>query len=135
MDDAAGALRKKSSVSDADFDRIAALQERLERSLREAAEIDVPLSRLDGTIRGTPHDSVIEGRAHEIGKRLGRTVQQRQMSELAAQQDATAKCPACGAPCDVTTTKRAVQSVDGMAELTESQGYCPGCRRAFFPAT
>lgn len=135
MDDAAVALPKKSSEIDNDFDQIAALRERFERSLREAAEIDLQLSRLDGTICGTPHYSVIEGRAHEIGKRLSRTVQQRQMSELAAQQGATAKCPACGTRCNVTATKRAVQSVDGMAELTESQGYCPGCRRAFFPTT
>ena len=77
MDDAAVALPKRSSVSDADFDRIAALQERLERSLREAAEIYVQLSRLDGTTCGTPHDSVIEGRAHEVGKWLSRIIQQR----------------------------------------------------------
>ncbi|MFO7906745.1 MAG: hypothetical protein ACQESR_31150 [Planctomycetota bacterium] len=114
----------------------ARLRQRLERSLREAAEIEVEveLSRVDGSIRGVPHYSVIEGRAHELGKQLSRTVRQRQMNELAADQASRAKCPTCGARCEVRPRKRALQSVDGQAEVTDSQGYCTGCRRSFFPA-
>ena len=134
MDDAAAGVTKKSLAVEKDGERIARLKERLERTLREAAEIEVELSRVDGTIRGVPHYSVIEGRAHELGKQLSRTVQQRQMNELAADQAATAKCPTCGARCPVDTTPRRLQSVDGATRVTESRGYCLGCRRAFFPS-
>jgi hypothetical protein len=135
MDDAAAGVVKESLAVEKDSERIARLRERLERTLREAAEIEVELSRADGTIRGVPHYSVIEGRAHELGKQLSRTVQQRQMNELAADQGATAKCPTCGARCPVDTTRRPLRSVDGAAQVTESRGYCLGCRRAFFPST
>jgi hypothetical protein len=134
MEGATGNGAEKSCAAEKDSERIARLQERLERSLREAAEIEVELSRADGSIRGVPHYSVIEGRAHELGKQLSRTIQQRQMNELAAAQSATAKCPTCGARCEVRVKKRPLQSVDGAAEVADAEGYCPGCRRAFFPA-
>lgn len=134
MDDAAVGLAEKSCANGRDSERVARLQERLERSLREAAEIEVELSRADGSIRGVPHYSVIEGRAHELGKRLSRTAQQRQMSELTASQAATTKCPTCGTRCEVRPQRRPLQSVDGTAEVTDSEGYCTGCRRSFFPA-
>lgn len=76
-------------------DRQAALEEKLERLLREAAEVEVELSRADGTIVGIPHYSVIESRAHELGRRLSRSVQQRQMGETAAAAARMAKCPTC----------------------------------------
>jgi hypothetical protein len=133
MDDAAVGGAKKSGADERDSERVARLRERLERSLREAAELEVELSRADGSIRGVPHYSVIEGRAHELGKQLSRAVQQRQMSELAAAQATTAKCPTCGTRCDVRPQKRPLQSVDGAAEVADAQGYCTGCRRSFFP--
>jgi DNA-directed RNA polymerase subunit RPC12/RpoP len=111
------------------------LKERLERLLREAAEVEVELSRADGTIKGVPHYSQIEGRAHELGKRLSRQVQQRQMSELAASQAETAKCPECGTLVRLQLRQRDVKSVDGDATLQELVGDCPRCRRSFFPAT
>jgi DNA repair exonuclease SbcCD ATPase subunit len=134
MDDAAAGVAKESLAVEQDSARIARLRERLERTLREAAKIEVELSRADGTIRGVPRYSVIEGRAHELGKQLSRTVQQQQMNELAAEQAATAKCPTCNARCPLETRRRPLQSVDGEAEVADSRGYCPGCRRAFFPA-
>ncbi len=134
MDDVAVGLAEKSFADRRDSQRMARLQERLERALREAAEIEVELSRVDGSIRGVPHYSVIEGRAHELGRQLSRTIQQRQMTELAAAQSTTAKCPTCGMRCDVAPQKRPLQSVDGAAEVTDLQAYCTGCRRSFFPA-
>lgn len=113
--------------------RAARLQERLERLLREAAEVEVELSRAEGAIRGVPHYSVIEGRAHALGRRLSRQCQQ-QMNELAATGDATAPCPACQTRCELTTDQRPVKTVDGDTELQELVGYCPCCRRSFFPA-
>jgi hypothetical protein len=105
----------------------------LEQLLREAAEVEVELSRADGSIRGVPHYSVIEGRAHALGKQLSREVQQRQMSELAASQTMTAKCPECGTRCRLESEAREVKSVDDGAVLQELAGCCPCCRRSFFP--
>jgi hypothetical protein len=53
------------------------LKERLDGLLREAAEVQLELSRADGSIQGIPHYSVIEGQAHELGRQLSREVQPR----------------------------------------------------------
>ncbi len=66
-----------------DFAVLLDLKEQLERLLHEAAEVEVELSRANGTIKIAPHHSLIEGCVRELGKRLSRQVQQRQMSELA----------------------------------------------------
>jgi DNA repair exonuclease SbcCD ATPase subunit len=118
-----------------DSERAAKLRDRLERLLQEAAAVEVELSRADGTIKGVPHYSVIEGRAHELGKELSRQVQQRQMNELAACQAPMAKCPACGTLCPLEPKWRRVSSVDGKTDLQELVGRCPCCRRDFFPST
>lgn len=118
-----------------DESRAARLRQRLDDLLREAANVEVELSRADGSIRGIPHYSVIEGRAHELGKQLSRQIQQQQMNELAAAHDETAKCPTCNTRCQLTPGKRPVKTVDGETELQELQGYCHRCRRSFFPAS
>src|SRR5215472_14842083 len=46
------------------------LKAKLDQLLREAAEVSVALDRVEGTIVGVPHYSVIEGRAHELGQQL-----------------------------------------------------------------
>lgn len=114
-------------------EREARLQEKLQRLLKEAAEVEVELSRQQGAIRGVPHYSVIEGRAHELGRRLSREVQSRQMGELMAGSSGKAKCPECGSRCQVQPHKRQVASIDGELEIQEAKGYCPTCRRDFFP--
>jgi DNA repair exonuclease SbcCD ATPase subunit len=134
MDGAAPRLSKKSSSATADSEKTIELKERLERLLREAADLEVELSRADGTIKGIPHYSVIEGRAHELGKQLSQRVQERQMNELVASQPTTGKCPGCGTRCELRSEKRDVKSVDGQTELQELAGYCDDCRRFFFPA-
>ncbi len=125
---------RKIPPAEADFERTSRLKERLDRLLREAAEVEVELSRTDGTIKGVPHYSLIEGRAHELGKQFSREVQQRQMSELAASQAETAKCPECGTLVQLHPRQRDVKSVDGDTTLQELVGDCPRCRRSFFPA-
>ncbi|MEI7903390.1 MAG: hypothetical protein WCK89_24385 [bacterium] len=130
--DAAGPENILSQATDSQ--RTDRLKARLEQLLREAAEVEVQLSRADGSIKGVPHYSVIEGRAHALGKQLSREVQQRQMSELAASQAMTAKCPECGTRCRLESEGREVKSVDGETVLQELTGYCPCCRRSFFPA-
>lgn len=111
-----------------------ALKQRLERLLREAAQVEVELSRADESIQGIPHYSVIEGRAHELGKQLSREVQRQQMNELAALHAPTAKCPACGTRCELQPDRRHVKTVDGQTDLQELRGHCPSCRRDFFPS-
>jgi hypothetical protein len=135
MDDTAVVARKKCCADSADSTRTARLKERLEKLLREAAEVEVELSRADGGIRGIPHYSVIEGRAHELGKKLSREVRRRRMNEPAACQAPVAKCPQCGTRCQLETKMRRLNSVDGHAPVQELVGYCAGCRRSFFPAT
>jgi hypothetical protein len=134
MDDAAAVSFVKSSLVTSDSEKTVKLKERLEGLLREAAAIDVELSRADGSIRGIPHYSVIEGRAHQLGMQLSREVQRRQMSELAASQALSAKCPTCKTICKLETCNRALKSVDGTTDVQELVGYCPGCRRSFFPS-
>lgn len=109
------------------------LRKKLQDLLRKAAEVSVALDRADGTIEGVPHYSVIEGRAHELGQQLSRQVQERQMAEIVAAQVPKASCPGCGRRCELTPKKRSVTSVDGAIELQELKGYCPSCRKAFFP--
>jgi uncharacterized protein with PIN domain len=116
-------------------DRQAALQEKLERLLFEAAEVEVELSRAEEAIVGIPHYSVIESRAHELGRRLSRQVQQRQMGETAAAAPRRAKCPECKTVCNLTEKKRSMTSIDGGFEMQELKGHCPVCRRDFFPSS
>jgi DNA repair exonuclease SbcCD ATPase subunit len=134
MDGAGAILIGKVSSEAADSARVKELRERLERLLNEAANVEVELSRADGTIQGVPHYSLIEGRAHELGRQLSREVQRRQMNELAASQSTTAKCPACGTRCPLRSQEREVQSIDGDTRFQELIGDCPRCRRSFFPA-
>lgn len=110
-----------------------ALKEKLNRLLKEGAEVSVALDRADGTIRGVPHYSVIEARAHELGRQLSRTIQVRQMGELVTGRMATAACPSCATRCQLKPKRRMVTSIDGPVEVQELEGHCPVCRRAFFP--
>ncbi len=112
----------------------ARLQKKLDDLLKEAAEVSVALDRANGTIRGVPHYSAIEARAHELGRQLSRQIQERQMAEIVACQAFKGSCPGCGRRCELTPRRRGVMSVDGVIELQELEGYCPSCRRSFFPA-
>lgn len=111
----------------------AGLRKKLDDLLREAAEISVALDHKDGTIKGVPHYSVIEERAHDLGQQLSRRIQERQMAEILAAQVTKGTCPACGRRRDLIPMKRAVTSVDGTVMLQELKGYCASCRKAFFP--
>jgi uncharacterized protein with PIN domain len=111
----------------------ATLKAKLDRLLREAAEASVALDRAEGTIVGVPHYTLIEARAHELGRKLSREVQARQMGEIGAQTAPYAKCPACGTRCETRSKPRRVTSVDGPFTMEEPVGHCPNCRRDFFP--
>lgn len=109
------------------------LRNKLDDLLREAAEVSVALDRANGTIRGVPHYSVIEARAHELGQQFSRQIQERQMGEIVAAQVSKGICPGCGRHWELIPTKRQVTSVDGVITLQELEGYCKSCRKAFFP--
>lgn len=115
-------------------ERTAALKRKLDQLIRETAEVDVELSRADGTIQGVPHYSVIEQRAHELGRQLSRELQQQQTGALAMVESQRAKCPTCGTVCELHRKRRWMTSIDGPFEAQEQEGYCPACRRAFFPS-
>lgn len=115
-------------------DRQKALAEKLSRLLQEVAEVEVELSREEGAVVGIPHYSVIESRAHELGRRLSRQVQQHQTGKMSAQAAPKAKCPACGATCELELAERPMTSIDGSLDISELKGHCPVCRRDFFPS-
>lgn len=112
----------------------ARLKEKFEKSMKETAAAAVALSRADGTIKGTPHYSVIEMHAHQLGKQLSREIQQQQMTEVAAGQTLRVKCPTCGAVCELTGRQHPVTSLDGPVNIAELKGHCRRCRRSFFPS-
>jgi hypothetical protein len=133
MDGAAAVVSEEVSQVPLRDAKTAQLMERLERLLQQAAEVEVELSRAEGTIGGVPHYSVIEGRAHALGRRLSQETQRRQMREVSASQPLIAKCPGCGTRCELQPFSRVVKSVDGSLESQELVGECPCCRRSFFP--
>jgi hypothetical protein len=110
-----------------------ALQKKLHQLLQEAAEVAVALDRADGTIVGIPHYSVIETRAHELGRELSRTVQAKHMGTMVASATRTTKCPECGTRCEFVPKQRNVTSMDGPLSFDEPMCLCPRCRRGFFP--
>ncbi len=111
----------------------AALQEKLDQLLQEAARVAVALDRANGTVVGIPHYSVIEARAHELGRQLSRTVQASHMGEMTSQTTRSVKCPGCGTRCEVVAKQRRSTSIDGPLAFDEPTSYCPQCRRGFFP--
>lgn len=115
-------------------DKLVALEKKLDDLLRQAAEVSVALDRARGVIKGVPHYSEIEQRAHQLGQQFSRQLQRLHMAEIAVCQPSEASCPQCGRRCALTTVKRTVKSIDGPVELQELKGYCGGCRRSFFPS-
>lgn len=110
-----------------------ALQEKLNQLLQEAARVAVALDRANGTIVGVPHYSLIEARAHELGRQLSRTVQAKHMGELASHATQSVQCPECGTRCEVVPKERRLTSIDGPLDFDEPVCHCPRCRRGFFP--
>ena len=110
------------------------LKEKLDRLLREAAEIEVQLAQADGTVQGVCHFSVIEARAHELGQQLGRAVQERQLQSWSFTEGQRMNCPTCGTCCELGVSERPIRSIDGSLTAREVKGYCPACRRDFFPS-
>ena len=43
-------------------------------------------------------------------------------------------CPRCGKLCSVASQERPLRAQGGVVSLREPKGYCPSCRRDFFPS-
>ena len=110
------------------------LSERLEKLVRETAEVASELQQYERGGRRGIHYSQIERAAHEVGRRLSCRIQERSVREVAAQAAPEAACPQCGARCRIETDKRTIASIDGPVEVLEPQASCDRCRRSFFPS-
>jgi hypothetical protein len=110
------------------------LTEKLERLLRETAEVASELERHQREDGQPVHYMQIELAAHEVSRRLSCRIQERSVGEVAAGAPLQAACPGCGERCCVETEKRTIHSIDGPVEVIEPQAHCDRCRRSFFPS-
>ncbi len=115
--------------------RVAELKEKLDQSLKVAAEAAAELQRLDGNQENVPHYSQIEHAAHQVGIDLSCRIQARRVNEVASSAGSQANCPECGGVCDLKNTRRPIESIDGPVKVMEPVARCPRCRRDFFPST
>ena len=109
--------------------------QKLERLFSEAAELAVQQAVAQWDPKKPPHYSQIEEAAHRLARQLSCRIQERAAREVVARESMTADCPGCGRSCELEHATRPMQSIDGPIELLELSGYCPRCRRAFFPST
>ncbi len=116
-----------------DADR-ATREEKKKDLLRQLAELSVEEQVEAGLFLGTPHYSIIERVAVNLGRDLSRQTQERAAREVLANCEQQAACPTCGTPCSVESQTRDVISIDGSVELSEAVARCEKCRRSFFPS-
>ena len=79
----------------------------------------------------------MEDRALEVGSKLEQFLMKRRLSDAARAKDAsTACCPQCHKPRNVTVSlkPRRVRGRTGAITFERREGYCPSCRKAFFPS-
>ena len=109
-------------------------EEEVNGLLRRLSELLIEEQREQGVYQQTPHLCDLECASLALGQRLSRVSLARAVREVAAESDTHAACPTCGAECLLTTSTRAVKSVSGAIDVVEPTGYCPACRRHFFPS-
>jgi hypothetical protein len=78
----------------------------------------------------------IEQFGHEVGRMMGRAVDQQLASQHADQFQKTAACPTCQTPCEPKPSpkEREIQTSDGRVPLAEPVCHCSVCHRDFFPS-
>jgi hypothetical protein len=109
-------------------------EEEINGLLRRLSELLIEEQREQGVYQQTPHLCDLECASLALGQRLSRVSLARAVREVAAESDTHAACPTCGAGCPLTTSTRTVKSVSGSIDVVEPMGYCPACRRSFFPS-
>ena len=110
-------------------------EEEVRGLLRRLSELLIEEQREQGVYQQTPHLCDLECASVALGQRLSRVSLARAIREVAAESDTHAACPTCDASCLLTTSSRTVKSVSGSIDVIEPTGYCPACRRHFFPST
>lgn len=111
-----------------------ARSEEKQELLMRLAELMIEEQVEEGVFLGTPHFSIIELAAANLGRELSREAQSRAAREIAANFEQKADCPTCNWSCDVRSQGRQVTSISGPIDLTETVADCPKCRRSFFPS-
>ena len=80
----------------------------------------------------------LEDRALEVGGKLERWLMEQCLAEAAARNAAEAPpcCPQCAKPlqCSATPKERRLRGRTGAVSFQRLEGYCPSCRKAFFPS-
>jgi hypothetical protein len=80
----------------------------------------------------------MEDRALEVGGKLERWLMKRCLAEAARRKGAQAPscCPQCHQPLQFAGTpkERRLQGRTGEVSFPRAEGYCPSCRKAFFPS-
>lgn len=78
----------------------------------------------------------IEEFGHEVGRMLGRAVDQQLTDQHARQFQKTAVCPTCQTSCEPqpSPAERELQTCDGRVPIAEPVCHCSVCHRDFFPS-
>ena len=79
----------------------------------------------------------MEDRALEVGGKLECWLMERRLAEAARKKSATqAECPQCHKLVQIVATpkKRGLRGRIGAVSFMRQEGYCPSCRKAFFPS-
>jgi len=108
-------------------------QERLRRAVREAVQRCLTEGDLPEVQKGEARFTTIETLALAAGDAVSLEVFEQQLAESGM---GPPHCPRCGFEGQrVKQRERPVQTRRGLdVPLQEHEFYCPGCRRAFFPA-
>ena len=108
-------------------------QERLRLAVREALQRVLAEGDLPGGEEGEARFTTIETLALAAGDAVSLEVFEQQLAECGL---GPPHCPHCGfAGQRIKQRERTVQTRRGLdVPLSEQECYCPGCRRAFFPA-
>ena len=79
----------------------------------------------------------IEEFGHEVGRMLGRAVDQKLTSFHAEQFQKVTACPTCQTLCEPKPcpAERELQTADGSVPIAEPVCHCSACNRDFFPST
>jgi uncharacterized protein with PIN domain len=79
----------------------------------------------------------MEDRALEVGSKLERFLMERRLADAARETETqTARCPHCRQPRKTTPSgkPRRLRGRTGEVLFQRQEGYCPSCRKAFFPS-
>jgi hypothetical protein len=87
---------------------------------------------------GPPKDTTfaeIEAFGHEVGRMLGRAVDQNLAGQHAEHFHQACACPTCKTECTQKgAPEREIQTSDGRLSLKEPAFHCSVCNRDFFPS-